>query len=171
MKSPQSGEKVKKSQTKEIKKSNRTQIAFPFFKSLLGDDKPFVYALQMPHCKTGWVLLISPIFNWSILNTEDSILARKARGKGWNFVSLTKKSISNNQAKLFQVSTMASFVFMRILMEISAASRLVSAMVPKMLAEICYCRGLGHNCHRICRSLAVFAWRLKSNKLLWEALE
>lgn len=28
----------KKTQTKEIKKSNRTQIAFPLFKNLLGDS-------------------------------------------------------------------------------------------------------------------------------------
>lgn len=51
-------------------------------------------------------------------------------------------------------------------MEISAASRQVSAMVPKMLAEICYCRGLGQNSYTICRNLAVFDGRLKSNKLL-----
>lgn len=51
-------------------------------------------------------------------------------------------------------------------MEISAASRQVSAKVPKMLPEICYCGRLGKNCYTICRSLAAIAGRQKGNKLL-----
>lgn len=51
-------------------------------------------------------------------------------------------------------------------MEISAASGQVSVMAPKMLAGTLYRRDLGHNHYTICRSLAVFAERPKSNELL-----
>lgn len=40
-------------------------------------------------------------------------------------------------------------------MEISAASRQASAMAPKMLAETCYCRGLGQNAIQFSE---VFGW-------------